>query len=424
MSEALFPTRWKHDRPPSIEEFVAAFPDDHACAAHLARRRWPRGFVCPHCGHPKGWKLETRPWLWQCASSKCRKQTSVISGTIMHGTRVPLRKWFLAAYLMATHSNGISALQLQAKLGIRSYQTVWLLVQKLRIAMIDPDRSPLTGLVEVDESSIPYRTNNEPLTGGQGKSTVGKTVLIGAVEKRDGRTSGRIRLERIDEDTREHIRPFVLENTAPGCTLFTDGNKAYVGLPDRKHVPRNLSAKNALPAHVTFERIHRVFSNLKRWALGVFHGLREKHVDLYLNEFVFRWNRRRSYWSSMDTLLGIGQRLPRITRRDIVGDTLQWKKDHEKQILKMVGKERLLKAQILAVEGKRSVIEALHMLPPEPKERKYDRERPFRPVLGRPPEGERLIPGRYRHPPRPSKAEMELGWLRHMRPAATQVAPF
>lgn len=311
MAEALFPTRWKHDKPPSLERFMADFPDDYACAEHLAERRWPDGFVCPHCGSKKGWRLEAKPWVWECAGKgdapRCRKQTSVISGTVMHGTHLPLRTWFIAAYLVATHSNGISALQLQPKIGVGSYKTAWLLLHKLRRAMVAPDRAPLEGDVEIDETSIPFRRAEESPTGGQGKSTVGKIFIIGAVEKRGGRSAGRIRLQRIPEDTGRHIRPFVETNTAPGCAIYTDANSSYLGIPSRTHIPRNLSARNELPAHITFERIHRVFSNLKRWGLGTYHGLRDKHADAYLNEFVFRWNRRRLFRYAIDRMLGIGQ---------------------------------------------------------------------------------------------------------------------
>jgi hypothetical protein len=144
-------SRWKFDRPPSIQQFMAEFSDDDACADWLAHKRWPEGFQCPTCQARRGWKLETKAWTWECAD--CGRQTSVTAGTIMHRTHLPLRTWFLAAHLVATHSNGISALQLQAKLGIGSYKTAWLLLHKLRKSMVDPERDPLEGMVEVDESS-------------------------------------------------------------------------------------------------------------------------------------------------------------------------------------------------------------------------------------------------------------------------------
>jgi hypothetical protein len=403
--EAFFPTRWKYDKPPSIERFMADFPDDYACAEHLARKRWPDGFVCPHCGSKKGWRLEAKPWVWECAGKSddpiCRRQTSVIAGTVMHGTHLPLRTWFIAAYLVATHSNSISALQLQAKLGLGSYKTAWLLLHKLRRAMVNPDRTPLQGDVEIDESSIPYRPLDDPFEGGHGKSLVGKIFIIGAVEKREGRTSGRIRLAKLTEDKRRYIQPFVVANTAAGCAIYTDANRSYVGIPDRKHFPKNLSEKNALPAHISFERIHRVFSNLKRWGLGTFHGFREKHLDAYLHEFEFRWNRRRHFHSTLETLLGIGQSLPLTTYRDIVGDTSEWRQHHKKRILEMVSPERREAAKYLAKAKKIDILDALDRVGPIRSARPYKRRLSERPVLAPRRRGEERFTARYRHPPRP-----------------------
>src|SRR5512143_1279760 len=134
------------DFPRSLLEFQRRFPDERACAAYLADARWPDGFRCPACDRDKGWELATKAFTWECAG--CGKQTSVTAGTVMHGSKVPLVAWFWAAYLMATHSNGISALQVQKQLGLGSYKTAWLLCAKLRRAMVAPDRPPLNGLVE------------------------------------------------------------------------------------------------------------------------------------------------------------------------------------------------------------------------------------------------------------------------------------
>ncbi len=399
------------------------FHDDYACADHLARKRWPSGFVCPHCDSKKGWRLEAKPWVWECAGKgsdrTCRRQTSVIAGTVMHGTHLPLRKWFIAAYLVATHSNSISALQLQAKLGLGSYKTAWLLLHKLRRAMVNPQRTPLQGDVEIDESSIPYRPLNDPVDGGHGKSLVGKIFIIGAVEKREGRTSGRVRLAKLTEDNRRYIQPFVISNTAPGCAIYTDGNRSYDGIPDREHFPHNLSARNAMPAHIKFERIHRVFSNLKRWGLGTFHGFREKHLDAYLHEFEFRWNRRRRFRSTLDTLLGIGQSLPRTTYRDIVGDTSEWRMAHKQRILAMVSPERREAARHLARARKIDILDALELVDSVRSERPYSRRLPGRPVLARRRPGEERFTARYRHPPRTITVDMT-----NVGPTVAQVRQF
>src|SRR5512133_469262 len=193
------------DFPHSLIEFQHGFPDECACAAYLADARWPDGFRCPDCDHDKGWELSTKASTRECAS--CGKQTSVTAGTVMHGSKLPLTVWFWAAYLMATHSNGIAALQLQKQLGLGSYKSAWLLCAKLRRAMVAPDRSPLSGLIEVDETAVTYRTRNDPLDGGQGRSHDGKMLVAGAVEI-VGNRPGRVRLASIKDYAADSLHAF------------------------------------------------------------------------------------------------------------------------------------------------------------------------------------------------------------------------
>ena len=304
-------SRWKHDRPLSRASFEARFPDEAACARHLAAKRWPDGFVCPSCGHDRGWELKRRRASWECAA--CGKETSVTAGTIMHRSHLPLKTWFTAAHIVTSHSNGISALQLQAQLGLGSYKSAWLLLHKLRRAMVDPDRSPLEDLVEIDEATLALRTAQEPPTGGQGRSPLGKMRIAGAVELSPEGKPCRIRLAPIEDFSARSLHPFVAETSAPGARVISDGWSGYSGLPG--HEPKVVGAT---PAHLVLRWVHRVFSNLKRWALGTFHGLRRPHLRRYLDEFVFRWNRRRHTATAFDTLLGIGTRLPPAGYRDIV----------------------------------------------------------------------------------------------------------
>ena len=426
MASTFFPTRWKRDKPPPIETFVETFRDDYTCADYLARRRWPDGFVCPHCRSRKGWRLEARPWVWECAgkgdSPGCRRQTSVIAGTVMQGTHLPLRKWFLAAYLMATHSNSISALQLQPKLGV-TYKTAWLVLHKLRRAMVDPIRTPLSGTVDADETSMPFRRKEDAAKRGGGSSKANQMWIAGAVETRGRFGVGRIRLARIADRSAASLVPFITANTAPGTYLRTDKYAAYEQVPDRWLTQVNLS-KNDLPAHHYFKWIHLVFSNLKRWALGTFHGFREKHIDAYLNEFVFRWNRRRHFRSAMNTMLGISRRVGRLTYRDIVGDTRQWKKEHINAIMKMLhpNKRQIVKDlvryyRVSRLEVMENLVRWVDRLKEEdPKaflEYRWDftgvrefndpvtytRQKPARPVLAaRRPGEERLTGRRYSNP--------------------------
>src|SRR5512134_1086701 len=227
---------------------------------------------------------------------------SVTAGTIMHGSKLPLTAWFWASYLMATHSNGISALQLRNQLGLGSYKSAWLLCAKLRRAMVAPGRSALAGVAEVDETEIPLRTKDEPVAGGDGRSHEGKMLVAAAVEVAAG-APGRIRLAEIPDFSAPSLHGFIAANVAPGTTIRTDGWSGYPGAPDIVHDPHVIGP---MAAHVVLPWVHRVFSNLKTWALGVYHGLRKKHLQAYLDEFVFRFNRRRTRHAAFRSLLGIG----------------------------------------------------------------------------------------------------------------------
>lgn len=300
------------DFPRSLPEFQCRFPDEAACVEYLAAARWPDGFQCPACGGAKAWRLSTKPFTWECAG--CGRQTSVTAGTVMHGSKLDLLAWFWAAYLMATHSNGISATQLQIQLGIGSYKTAWLLCAKLRRAMVNPERNPLTGLVEVDETTIPFRTKGDPVAGGGGRSQAGKMPVIAAVEI-VGDGPGRLRLAPIADYSAESIRAFAATNIACGATLKTDGWASYPGTPEVNHDPHVVGN---MAAHVVLPWTHRVFANLKRWALGVYHGLRRNHLQSYLDEFTFRFNRRRTRHAAFRSLLGIGTRTKPITYKMLI----------------------------------------------------------------------------------------------------------
>ena len=200
---------------------------------------------------------------FECAG--CRRQTSVTAGTILHASKLPLTVWFWAAYLMATHSNGISALQLQKQLGIGSYRSAWLLAHKLRASMVDPERNPLSGLVEIDEASLPFRTKDDPPTGGQGRSHDGKMLIVGAIELGDGNIPGRLRLAEISSYGAADLGHFVETAADPDAIAKTDGWSGYAAVPADRH---NVHVVGKTAAHLVLPWIHQVFSNLKGWARG------------------------------------------------------------------------------------------------------------------------------------------------------------
>lgn len=308
------PARWTHDRPMSRQEFDARFPDEEACSRYLAGRRWPDGFVCPECGGCQGWPLKRSRATWECGA--CGRQTSVTAGTLMHGSHLPLRTWFMAAHIVASHSNGISAIQLQAQVGLGSYKTAWLLLHKLRRAMVDPDRGLLQEIVEIDETEMPFRSRVELLERKQSTRDISpKIKVVGAVELSEDGHPRRIRLEQIFDKTKATLHDFIERNVEPGALVRSDGLISYENLPNHSHQAYVVTGK---VAHEILHWVHRVFSNLKRWAKGVFHGFRRKHIQRYLDEFVFRWNRRRHLKGAFDRLLGIGVDLAPATYRDIV----------------------------------------------------------------------------------------------------------
>src|SRR6266852_4572964 len=309
----------------SLTEFQRSFPDEASCAAFLFTRRWPGGFVCPVCGKGRAAALKSRAYTYEC--SDCGRQTSITAGTALHRTKLPLTVWFWAAHLMSTHSNGMSARQLEDQLGL-TYRTAWLLTQKLRRSMVDPDRDPLEGVVEVDQAEIPFRAVDSFFDPGN----AGKILIAGAIEVIDRDTneakpqrkgakyldtrSGRTRLAMIADNSAASIEAFVRANVKPGATLLTDGHASYPGLTDYRHDPRVVGK---MAAHVVLPWIHRVFALMKRWGLGTYHGLRRKHVDTYLNEFVFRYNRRFYRHASFETILGLASHHEPASYWDIIG---------------------------------------------------------------------------------------------------------
>jgi transposase-like protein len=274
--------------PRNIVEFQRWFPDEDACRSYLSGSRWPEGFRCPRCGCAEAVLLSKRS-LWQCTG--CRYQVSLTAGTVLQGTRTPLHLWFWAAYLMSTGTPGISAVQLQRQLGLGRYETAWIILQKLRRAMVNPERQPLSGAVEVDECFVGGLDRN--LRGGRQHGT--KALVVVAVEVR-GAGCGRVRMQVIADASTATLCGFVTEVVAAGAVVHTDGWNGYRRLRTLGYDHRPRSQRTAgVPAADLDEilpRVHRVISNLKSWLRGTHRGVSREHLQVYLDEYVFRFNRR------------------------------------------------------------------------------------------------------------------------------------
>jgi transposase-like protein len=277
--------------PKTILEFEDRFPDEDACWKALREVRWPEGFVCPRCGHRASSFVSTRR-LEQCR--RCRYQCSVTAGTVFHRTKIPLRTWFWAIFFVARHKQGISALQLQKDLGLGSYETAWTMLHKLRSGLTPRPEFRLQGLVEADDT---YVGGHEPGRSG-GRQAGTKTIVAAAVERRRY-TAGKLRLSVVKGlQFQRDLGPFLLGAIdGSTTTLRTDGYATYrsfekVGIRHDRHIQGDpLRATKILPW------CHIVFGNLKNWLRGTFHGVSGKHLQRYLQEFVYRFDRR---WREME----------------------------------------------------------------------------------------------------------------------------
>lgn len=281
------------DYPQNWNEFLDWFATEEACLAYLERLRWASGFVCPSCGSA-GEAYRASRTRMMCRA--CQHQSTVTAGTIFDKTRTPLRVWLAAAWYLTNQKQGVSALGLQRVLGLGSYQTAWTMLHRFRRAMVRPDRDRLKGQVEVDETYLAITDREEPLSPVGRKSNTAKVLVVIAVETLQPKGFGRIRLRRIDGDSASYVIPFVQEAVEPGAQVRTDGSASYRSLKDLGYDHQRLVMLGSdIPAHVSMAGVHRVASLVKRWILGTHHGsVQPEHLDAYLDEFVFRFNRRTS----------------------------------------------------------------------------------------------------------------------------------
>lgn len=324
------------DYPRTLLEFQKHFPDEASCIRHLERIRWPEGFKCAYCGQVGDpYRTQARPRILECR--QCLRQMSLTAGTVMHQTRQPLPIWFWAAYLVTTQTPGMSALQFQRQLGIRRYETAFQMLHKLRAAMVRPERDRIGAKwpVEVDETYIGGATQ------GEGRGRHHKTLVIGIVEVLPrmkalgpdpnlpsgqrpqhkgghgrGFIAGRLRLQIIPNRKQEILEPVVMANVQMGAEVRTDGWTGYDNLSNLgyKHIAVPVRGDQAkTDQHLPM--IHIVFGNLDAWLLGTHHGVSPTHLQGYLNEFVFRFNRRFWPMVAFDSVLKIATQVESLTYR-------------------------------------------------------------------------------------------------------------
>lgn len=272
------------DYPKTLPEFEEWFATEKACREYFRELKWPNGFSCPKCGQKEAW-LSARE-LYVCKN--CRRQTSLLAGTIFQDTKKPLRLWFRAVWHITNQKYGANALGLQRVLGLGSYHTAWSWLHKLRRAMVRPDRDKLSGTIEVDESYVGGKEAGKPGRGAEKK----ELVFIAAQE--DGEGIGRIRLRRIEDATADSVEEAVRRTVEPGSLVRTDGWPSYNGLEEIGY-PHVAVRNTGEVGEAVLPRPSQVSSLLKRWLLGTYQGaVRGSHLEYYLDEYTFRFNRRAS----------------------------------------------------------------------------------------------------------------------------------
>lgn len=275
--------------PKDFQEFLAQFPDENSCWNYLINMRWPEGYVCSQCQSKKYWL--TAKHKIHC--SKCRKEFSITSGTIFQESKKPLLLWFHIMWWVVAQKTGASAYNLKDFMGFGSYETAWLWLHKLRRAMIREGRKKLSGIVEVDET---YIGGEEIGIGKQGRGAEEKSIVAVATEC-IRKQIGRVRFRIIPDASKEILISFIEANVENGSTVITDGWPSYASLSQNesyKHEIKVISGSGK-QAHELLPHVHMVDSLVKRWINGTHQGkISQKHLEYYLEEFAFRFNRKLS----------------------------------------------------------------------------------------------------------------------------------
>jgi transposase-like protein len=300
------------DFPKNQIEFDTRFNSEQACQDYLFKMKWPDGYECRECQHKEYWVSARQ--LYIC--TRCESSHSLTAGTVMHGTQKPLSYWFKAMWWFTSRKSGVNAVNLKDLLGLGSYQTAWTWFHKLLRCTIRQGRERLSGRVEVDEF---YIGGQKP--GKRGRGSNGKTIVVAAVEK-SALHYGRIRLQVIPDCSGPVLKAFIDENIVPGSTVVTDGWKGYYALDPKKYDHIQQVAKHIKDKNSVLPGVHRVASLVKRLMLGTFQGrFGPNHLQSYIDEYVFRFNRRNSRYIGKKFMRIVQQIVasPRTSFREIVG---------------------------------------------------------------------------------------------------------
>lgn len=270
----------------SLIDLLNAFPDEKSCIKHLEKLRWTKGIVCPLCGSTRKFHKITRDNLYKCAD--CEKSFSVRKGTIFEESRLPLRKWFAAFWLVTSNRKGISSCQLAREIGV-TQKTAWFMLGRLRevAASMGLTGGTMSGTVEIDETYMGGKEKNKHTNkkSNKGRGISGKQAVVGCVER-----SGKVKASCIDNTSRENLQEFIINNISVGSNLYSDEHPSYKNIQGFLHDSVNHSAGEYVRGDVHTNSIESFWSLFKRGYYGIFHHFTVKHLHRYISEFEMRWN--------------------------------------------------------------------------------------------------------------------------------------
>jgi transposase-like protein len=292
-----------------LHEFLVQYASEQQCREALYNLRWPKGYICPECGNTTGCELKKRA-IYQC--HKCHHQTSLTAGTIFHGTKLPLTKWFLAVYLLTQRKKSTSALQLSREIAV-NYNTAWKIKHKLMQVMMERERGKkLSGRIEIDDA---YMGGEKP--GKRGRGSPNKVPFVAAVETtQDGRPV-KIQLRRVRGFRQREIARFAKSCLAPGSDVVSDGLWCFKGVTEAacRHSTIVTGGGRKSAQLSCFKWVNTMLGNVKNSLLGTFHAIRVKHAPRYLAEFEYRFNRRFDLPAMIDRLIYVALRTPPMPYR-------------------------------------------------------------------------------------------------------------
>jgi transposase-like protein len=291
-----------------LPAFLEQYGREELCRDELLRQRWPTGFRCPSCGHAGHCWLKQREVL-QC--NRCKRQVSPTSGTVFADSKLPLRTWFLAIYLLTQHKNGISALALRRQLGV-SYNTAWLMKQKLTQAMVERDANrPLSGDVQIDDAYW----GGERHGGGTGRGSPGKTPFVAAVQCTAEGHPVAMRLDTVAGFRKQELALWAQRCLSPGSRVVSDGLACFRAVGEVGFEHTAIVTGGGVPEEPHFVWVNTILGNVKNALHGTYHALRPKYLQRYLSEFVYRFNRRFDLAAMVPRLIHAAAHTPPLPYR-------------------------------------------------------------------------------------------------------------